>query len=69
MKVILTNSDDIESTPVYFEFEKPPELGREIIIDGKKAWINAIGQQVKYVPKGSSGWMGQYTFNRRYYFK
>jgi len=69
MKVMLIDSDNIESTPLYFEFEKPPKLGHEIIVDGKKAWINAIGQQLMYLPKGCSGWHGQYTFNRRYYFK
>ncbi len=69
MKVMLLNSDDIESTPIDFQFEKPPKLGDSITINGKEAWINSIGQQVKYLPKGCSGWMGQYTFNRKYYFK
>jgi len=65
---MLTNSDDIKSTPVYFEFEKPPELGHEIIIDGKKAWINAIGRQLVGVDLEHQ-WMGQYTFNRSKYFR
>ena len=66
---MLINSENIESTPIDFEFEKPPELGDSITIDGKKAWINAIGQQIRYLPKGFGGWMGQYTFNRSKYFK
>jgi len=69
MKVMLINSENIESTPIDFEFEKPPELGDCITIDGKKAWINAIGQQVMYLPKGDSGWHGQYTFDREKYFR
>ena len=43
MKVMLLNSDDIESTPIDFQFEKPPKLGDSIMINGKEAWINAIG--------------------------
>ncbi len=68
MKVMLMNSDDMKSIPLYFEFEKPPELGHEIIVDGKKAWINSIGRQIMGVDLNRQ-WHGQYTFNRRYYFK
>lgn len=66
--MIVTFYQDNEP-PLEMEFDHVPDLGTKIIIDGKPAWITAIGRQDMYLPKGVSPWSGQYTFDREQYFK
>jgi len=57
-----------DKPPLEVEFDYVPDLGEVIIVDGKTAWITAIGRQDVGVPKDRQ-WMGQYTFEREKYFK
>jgi len=56
------------NTPLEIWLEKIPELGDEITVDGKRAWIISIGRQIVGVDLEHQ-WQGQYTFDREKYFR
>lgn len=65
MIVTFLNPDE---PPLKIDFNNIPDLGDEITVDGKKAWVTAIGRNCVETYSDEI-WHGQYTFDREKYFR